>query len=78
MAMRLTDKNGEITAIRPVRERDDLVVITDKGQVIRTSLSEISLLGRATQGVRIIKLKKGEKVVAIEKMAKEADEVQSV
>ena len=76
LAMRLTEKNGEITAIRPVRERDDLVVITDRGQVIRTSLSEIALLGRATQGVRIIKLKKDEKVVAVEKMAKEVDEDQ--
>lgn len=66
--MRLTDKNGEIIAIKPVTDKDDLMIITDKGQVIRTKVSGISLMGRATQGVRIIKLKEGESVVAIEKI----------
>lgn len=69
LAMRLTDKNGEITDIKPVSDKDDLMIITDKGQVIRTKISGISLMGRATQGVRIIKLKAGEKVVAVEKIA---------
>jgi DNA gyrase subunit A len=68
LAMRLTDKNGEITDIKPVSDKDDLMIITDKGQVIRTKISGISLMGRATQGVRIIKLKAGEHVVAVEKI----------
>jgi DNA gyrase subunit A len=68
LAMRLTDKNGEIVQIKPVAETDDLMIITDKGQVIRTKISGISLMGRATQGVRVIRLKDGEKVVAIEKI----------
>ena len=67
LAMRLTEKNGEIVQIKPVKEEDDLVIITDKGQVIRTKISGISLMGRATQGVRIIRLKGGEKVVSVEK-----------
>lgn len=77
LAMRLTEKNGQIVAIKPVTDKDDLMIITDKGQVIRTKISGISLMGRATQGVRIIKLKDGESVVAIEKIAEpeqEADE----
>ena len=77
LAMRLTDKNGQIVAIKPVTDKDDLMIITDKGQVIRTKISGISLMGRATQGVRIIKLKDGESVVAIEKIVEpeqEADE----
>jgi len=74
LAMRLTDKNGEITDIKPVSDKDDLMIITDKGQVIRTKISGISLMGRATQGVRIIKLKAGEKVVAVEKII-DPDEV---
>jgi len=75
LAMRLTDKNGQIIAIKPVTDKDDLMIITDKGQVIRTKISGISLMGRATQGVRIIKLKDGESVVAIEKIAEpEEDE----
>ncbi|MBT5093127.1 MAG: hypothetical protein HOM21_02720, partial [Halobacteriovoraceae bacterium] len=59
--------------IKPVHDEDDLMIITDKGQVIRTSISGISLMGRATQGVRIIRLKDEEKVVAVEKVAKEED-----
>ncbi|RLA63126.1 MAG: DNA gyrase subunit A [Epsilonproteobacteria bacterium] len=67
LAMKLTDKNGEIVQIKPVKEEDDLVIITNRGQVIRTKMSGISLMGRATQGVRIIRLKDGEKVVSVEK-----------
>lgn len=69
LAMRLTDKNGPIIAIKPVTDKDDLMIVTNNGQVIRTNISGISLMGRATQGVRIIKLKAGESVVAIEKIA---------
>tara|TARA_Y100001954_G_scaffold98193_1_gene107001 strand:+ start:4560 stop:7028 length:2469 start_codon:yes stop_codon:yes gene_type:complete len=69
LAMRLTEKNGEIVQIKPVTDKDDLMIITDKGQVIRTKIAGISLLGRTTQGVRIIRLKASEKVVAVEKIA---------
>jgi DNA gyrase subunit A len=73
LAMRLTEKNGEIVQIKPVTDKDDLVIITDKGQVIRTKISGISLLGRTTQGVRIIRLKSSEKVVAVEKIVDPED-----
>lgn len=69
IAMKLTDKNGAIVQIKQVSENEDLMIITDKGQVIRTKISGISLLGRNTQGVRLINLKDGEKVVAVEKIA---------
>jgi DNA gyrase subunit A len=68
IAMRLTDKTGNIVQIKPVKDEDDLMIITDKGQVIRTRMAGISLLGRATQGVRIIRVKEGEKVVAVERV----------
>jgi DNA gyrase subunit A len=68
LAMKLTEKNGEIVQIKPVTNRDHLMVITDKGQVIRTTISSISLVGRNTQGVKLINLKADEKVVAIEKI----------
>ncbi len=74
LAMRLTEKNGEICAIKPVHEAQDLMIITDAGQVIRTKISGISLMGRATQGVRIIRLKDGEKVVAVENIVEEDSE----
>ena len=73
IAMKLTEKNGDIIQVRQVSDKDDLMIITNKGQVIRTKISGISLLGRNTQGVRLINVKAGEKVVAVEKLA-EADE----
>lgn len=71
LAMKLTDKNGDIIDIKPVTDKDDLMIITDKGQVIRTRISGISLMGRTTQGVRLIKLKEGENVVAVSNVAEE-------
>jgi DNA gyrase subunit A len=50
------------------------MIITDKGQVIRTKISGISLLGRNTQGVRLINVKPDEKVVAVEKIAESEDD----
>jgi DNA gyrase subunit A len=73
LAMKLTEKNGDIIAIKPVTDKDDLMIITDKGQVIRTTISGISLMGRATQGVRVIRLKVGEKVVGAEKILDPTD-----
>ncbi len=74
LAMKLTEKTGEIMAILPVSDKDDLMIITDKGQVIRTKISGISLLGRNTQGVRLINVKPDEKVVAVEKIAESEDD----
>lgn len=73
IAQKLTDKTGDIIQIKPVSDRDDLMIITNNGQVIRTKISGISLLGRNTQGVRLINLKSGESVVAVEKIV-ETDE----
>lgn len=74
LAMKLTEKTGNIMGILPVSDKDDLMIITDKGQVIRTKISGISLLGRNTQGVRLINVKPDEKVVAVEKIAESEDD----
>lgn len=74
IAMKLTDKTGELCQIKPVTDRDDLMIITNNGQVIRTKISGISLLGRNTQGVRLIKLKDSEKVVSVEKIIDAEDD----
>lgn len=74
LAMRLTEKNGNIVDLKPVTEKDELMIITDKGQVVRTKVSGISLIGRVAQGVRVVRLKDGEKVVAIEKIAESEDQ----
>ncbi|MBP9680040.1 MAG: DNA gyrase subunit A [Bacteriovorax sp.] len=78
LAMRLTDKNGDIIDIKPVTDKDDLMIISDKGQVIRTKISGISLMGRTTQGVRLIKLKESELVVAVEKILDPDEEIETV
>jgi DNA gyrase subunit A len=78
LAMRLTEKNGDIIDIKPVTDKDDLMIISDKGQVIRTKISGISLMGRTTQGVRLIKLKEGEAVVAVEKIVDPDEEIEAV
>lgn len=64
--MKLTEKNGDIVQILPVKETDHLVVITSGGQVMRTKVAEISLVGRNTQGVKVINLSEGEQVVSVE------------
>jgi len=74
IAQKLNDKTGEIIQIKPVNENEDLMIITNNGQVIRTKISGISLLGRNTQGVRLINLKDGEAVVAIENLAEQDEE----
>jgi DNA gyrase subunit A len=68
IGMKLTEKNGDIVQIKPVTEKDDLMIITNKGQIIRTRVHEISLVGRATQGVRLINLSGDEVVVSVEKL----------
>jgi DNA gyrase subunit A len=78
LAMRLTEKNGDIIDIKPVTDKDDLMIISDKGQVIRTKISGISLMGRTTQGVRLIKLKEGESVVAVEKILEPDEAIETI
>ena len=70
ISMKLTAKKGKICAIKSVSNDNDLMIITNKGQVIRTEVKDISLVGRATQGVRIIRLNDNENVVAVEKLCK--------
>lgn len=68
ITIKQTDRNGDIVQIKPVAESDDLMIITDKGQVMRLKVAEVSMLGRNTQGVRIIRLRENERVVAVEKI----------
>jgi len=65
-AAQVTPKTGQIVSARILEtDEEDIIAISQKGQVIRTSLGSISLLGRATQGVRIMKLEAGDKVASI-------------
>ncbi len=57
-------RNGSVSSSFPVSPEDEIIISTDKGKVIRTSVNEIRIAGRNTQGVRIIKLSNNEKVVS--------------
>ena len=64
-ALNITDKNGPIASFKLVNEDSDVVIITNTGMTIRLPLSQISTLGRVTQGVRLINLKENQNVSTI-------------
>ena len=65
---RVTEKNGPVVGCMQVSDTEDLMLITDGGMVIRMEAKGISMMGRDTQGVRLIDLKDGEKVVGLAKL----------
>jgi DNA gyrase subunit A len=70
-AIQLTEKNGNVAAIRHVHDSDQILVLTEKGILIRVSVDEIRRSGRATQGVRVIRLDEGDRVVSVAKLAED-------
>ena len=70
---KITPKTGNIVGIRIVTESDDVMLITDTGTIIRINAAEISVLGRSTQGVTLMRTNEG-KVVSIEKIPEEEEE----
>ncbi len=71
---KVTDKTGEVAAIKMLREGDDILVISDDGTIIRMAGEGVSLLGRATQGVRIMRLMEGSRVIDVEKTERVVEE----
>lgn len=66
--IKTSERNGKVVALKAVQNKDDLMMITANGIIIRTGLDQIRSIGRNTQGVRLIKLKPGDKLVAAEKI----------
>ncbi|MCH7808288.1 MAG: DNA gyrase subunit A [Planctomycetes bacterium] len=75
--IKTTDRNGHVVAIEAVRADDELMFITAGGIMLRTDLSAVREIGRATQGIRLIRLAQGDKVVAVAKIVPEDDNGQS-
>ena len=69
--IKTSTRNGKVVALNAVQNKDDLMMITAKGMIIRTGLDQIRSIGRNTQGVRLIKLKADDKLVAAEKIVSE-------
>ena len=74
LTYKITQKTGKIVGIRITNEDDDVMLITNKGTVIRIKASEISVLGRNTQGVTLMRTNDGGKVVSIETIKEETEE----
>ncbi len=70
----ITDKNGRVVNIAQVHEDDELLVITEQGKILRTPAGDIRTAGRATQGVRLMDLEEGDRVVSIALVPRAEDE----
>lgn len=70
----ITDKTGELIAIKDVSDNDDLMIINKSGLVIRLAVDSLRVMGRATQGVRLINLKGNDSIAAVAKVEKSEDD----
>ena len=68
-AMKITDKTGNLVAIKDVNDTDDLMIINKSGITIRLRMSDLRTIGRATQGVRLIKISANDEISSVAKVA---------
>jgi DNA gyrase subunit A len=71
--IRTNDRNGLVVGIASVHDDDDIMLITAQGMVNRTHVSEIRVVGRNTQGVRIMNLNEGDTIASLAKIAREEE-----
>ena len=71
--VKVTEKNGAVVGIKSVTDADQLLLITERGQLIRIKVKDIRETGRAAQGVRVIQLEEGDRVVGVAKLAEPDD-----
>lgn len=76
--LRCNAKTGDVVSVLPAPDSEELMAITSSGIVIRMPMSSITIYGRATQGVIVMKVDNGEKVVSITKVKSEDDEIDEV
>jgi len=75
ITMKTTDKTGRVIGVQQVTEEDQLMLVTNSGKIIRLRIKDIRVIGRNTQGVRLIDVEEGERVVSLARLAeKEEDE----
>ncbi len=73
VSIKVSERNGKVVGAVQVEEQDEIMLITDNGTLVRTRVNEVSVIGRNTQGVRIIRTSETELVVALQRI----DEIQS-
>ena len=74
VSIKVSERNGPVVGAVQVEEQDEIMLITDNGTLVRTRVGEVSVIGRNTQGVRIIRTIEGEHVVALQRI----DEIEEV
>ncbi|MBL8748622.1 MAG: DNA gyrase subunit A [Planctomycetes bacterium] len=72
--IKTSDRNGKVVNLLAVKDDDEVMMITKDGQIVRTKASEISVIGRNTQGVRCIALNEGDKLVSVARIPNEEPE----
>ena len=78
-ALNITDKTGNLVAIKDVTDNDDLMIITKAGILIRIAVADLRVMGRNTQGVKLIRLKnESDEISSVTKIVKDPEEIQEV
>ncbi len=74
IAMAVTKRNGRLAACFPVEDHDEIMLVSDRGQLIRCPVNDVRIAGRSTQGVVIFRTNKDERVVSVEHIGESSDE----
>ena len=74
----ITEKTGELVTIKNVTDNDDLMIINKSGIAIRMEVSSLRVMGRATQGVKLINLKDSDSIAAVAKVVHDDEDISDV
>jgi DNA gyrase subunit A len=74
----ISEKTGELVAIKNVTDNDDLMIINKSGVAIRMAVEDLRVMGRATQGVRLIKVREEDSIAAVAKVMHDEDQIDAV
>ena len=74
----ITEKTGKLVTIKSVSDNDDLMIINKSGIAIRMQVEDLRVMGRATQGVKVISLKDGDSIAAVAKVMKDDDDIEDI
>ncbi|MBI5144509.1 MAG: DNA gyrase subunit A, partial [Candidatus Omnitrophica bacterium] len=72
--IKVTKKNGEVVGMKTVSDKDEIMLITERGMIVRSPIKDIRATGRSTQGVRLMRLESGDKVASVAKIVPEEEE----
>ena len=74
ITVKTTERNGKLVGVQQITDQDEIMLITDSGKIIRLRGEEISVIGRNTQGVKLIETESGERVMAVARLAEHEEE----